>query len=309
VDYLKIPVLAIGLAWLSSVSVAQCQERTIKPGDAIEIVVYEHEELSETVVVSPEGTVDSPFLKGIPVDEMTLERFQEILVTQLSRYMERTPLVKVRFTESYPVRVTVLGQVLKPGKYLIQNTSTIQGAIGEAGGFTSGATLSQVKLIRARGEGTNGDAANQIVNMERFYLQGDPSYLPMLKDGDTIVVPGDPLANAVKVLGGVNNPGSFDVLFPANIVDVIFLAGGPTDDANLSAVKVTSRNGQDTRETQFNVKELLKSRQADRMPLVAPGDIVHVPQKALTWKKFVRVMRDVSSFATLYLIIRFGRRS
>jgi polysaccharide export outer membrane protein len=311
VDHLnfKILVPAIFLAWLLPAPGIQCQEREIKPGDAIEIVVYEHEELSETVVVSPDGKVDSPFLKGIPVVNMTLERFEELLTTQLSRYLERSPLVKVRFVESYPIKVMVLGQVAQPGVYSVQNTSTPQGAVGQAGGFLPGAQLSQIKLIREE-----GDAANvQVVNLEKFYLEGDPAYLPLLKDGDTIVVPGNPLATGVKVIGGVKNPGNYEIFFRASILDAIYLAGGPTKDARLGKVSVVSQNGQKSHQAHYDVKHILESGNMGTngngtLPLVVPGDVVYVPQGTSVWKQFVQVMRDVATFGSLFLIIRYGRR-
>jgi protein involved in polysaccharide export with SLBB domain len=167
------------------------QERKIKPGDAIEIMVYERPDLSQAVVVGPDGTVDFPFMQGVPVEGMTLQRFQELIVAQLSRYMDRSPLATVRFTETYPVKVTVLGQVVRPGAYSVPNTSTLQGAIGQAGGFIPGAQLAQIKLIRSEGKNGNDHKDNHVVNMEKFYLEGDPSTLPILKE-DLIVVPGNP---------------------------------------------------------------------------------------------------------------------
>ncbi|MFX0138212.1 MAG: polysaccharide biosynthesis/export family protein, partial [Candidatus Hodarchaeota archaeon] len=154
------------------------QDRVIKPGDAIEIVIPANDEFNRTVVVSPEGTIDFPAMQGLPIDGITLQRFQEILVAQLSRYMETTPLILVRFSESYPIRITVLGQVAVPGLYPVANTASLQGAIGAAGGFIPGAQLSQIKLIRTEGE----EKTEQIVTMEKFYLNGDPSSLPLLKD-------------------------------------------------------------------------------------------------------------------------------
>lgn len=279
------------------------QERLIKPGDAIEIIIPQSVELSRTVVVEADGTVDFPAMQGLPVDGITLQRFKEILVAQLTRYMESTPLVMVRFSESYPIKVTVLGQVSLPGLYPIANTATLQGAIGAAGGFIPGAQLSKIKLIRTK----NGEKIEQIVNMEQFYLNGDLSALPLLKDEDTIVVPGNPLATNVKVLGGVENPGSYEVFFQTTLLDVIFLAGGPTDDANLKKIKIISASGQDAREVPINIKKLLKSKSFKSIPIVVPGDVVYVPKKKISWEKFLNVMRDLTVFATLYFLIYRSR--
>jgi protein involved in polysaccharide export with SLBB domain len=196
VYYLKFFSLILVWAWLLPFSGLYSQERKIKPGDAIEIVVYEHQELNHTVVVGPDGTVDSPFLKKIPVDDITLERFQEILVSQLSRYMERSPVLQVCFAESYPIKVTVLGQVVKPGVYMVQNIATIQGAIGEAGGAVTGAQLSQVKLIRAMHQEMSAPTMDngvgtQVVNMERFYLRATTIFRLKMVTPSWCLVPGD----------------------------------------------------------------------------------------------------------------------
>ena len=275
------------------------QERLIKPGDAIEVIIPQHVELSRTIVVESDGTVDFPALQGLPVDGITLQRFKEILVAQLSRYMESTPLVMVRFSESYPLKVNVLGQVAIPGLYQIANTATLQGAIGAAGGFIPGAQLSKIRLIRT----VNGEKVEQVVNMEQFYLRGDPAALPPLKNEDTIVVPGNPLATNVKVLGGVKNPGSYEIFFQTTLLDILFLAGGPTDDANLKKIKIVSLSGEEAREVSIRIKDLIKTNNFKLVPIVVPGDVVYVPEKKVSWRKFLNVVRDLTIFATLYYLI------
>lgn len=280
------------------------QERLIQAGDAIEIIIPQSEELTGTVVVQQDGTIDFPAMQGLPIDGITLQRFRDILVTQLSRYMETTPLVMVRFSESYPIRVNVLGQVAMPGLHQIANTATLQGAIGAAGGFIPGAQLSKIKLIRTKNE----QKTEQIINMEQFYLNGDPSALPMLEDEDTIVVPGNPLATGVKVLGSVENPGSYDVFFQSTLLDVIYLAGGPTDDANLKKIKIVSLTGQDARDVPLKINKMIESNTINSIPIVVPGDIVYVPERKLSLRKFFSFVRDLTAIATLYYLIFMTRR-
>ncbi len=294
----------IALLYLMPPASSLSQERKIKPGDVIEIAVSQHEELNRSVVVSPEGKMDYPLLDGVPVDGITLSRLREILTTQLSRSLEERPLVLVRFTESYPITVTVLGYVVKPGTYEIRNTATIQSAIGEAGGFAPGAQLSQIKLIRQEGPRTD----NHTVNMEMFYLKGELNALPALNEGDQIVVPGNPLTAAVKVLGSVEKPGSYEIVFRTSLLDVLALAGGPTADADLNKVKVIALAGQSSRESRINVNDLLQKQSLKNIPFVSPGDVVYVPKSKKTLGKFVGALRDLSAFATLYLLIRSERR-
>jgi len=275
------------------------QERTIKPGDALQIFVTGNEELNQTVVVSPDGTIDFPALQGFPVDGISLQKFQEILIAQLSRHMENIPLVLVRFSENYPIRLTILGQVVRPGLITIPNTSTLQGAIAAAGGFIPGAQLAKIKIIRNEG----GENTTHAVNMEKFYQEGDPSTLPLLKDSDTIIIPGNPLATNVKVLGSVENPGSYDVFFQTTLLDVIFMAGGPTDDANFNDIKIISIMNRDVQEVKVNIEKLLRSKNFQSIPIVVPGDVVYVAKKKFSWGKFINIIRDISTMAALYYLI------
>ncbi len=284
---------------LSSFSSVLSRERVIKPGDALEINVYGSEELNQTVVVKSDGTIDFPSMLGLPLDGIPIRQFQRILVAQLSKYLERTPMVMVRFSESYPIKVTVLGQVAMPGLYPIANTVTLQGAITAAGGFTAGAQLSKIKLIRMEEQ----NKTETIVNIEKFYENGDPSSLPLLKDGDVIVVSGNPLATNVKVLGCVENPGSYEVSFHTTVLDVIFMAGGATNEANLNKIKMVSWNGDETKEIRLNIKEILDNKAYKNIPTVGPGDVVYIPKKAIAWGRVMGFVRDISTFAMLYYII------
>jgi polysaccharide export outer membrane protein len=275
------------------------QERLIKPGDAIEIIIPQTEELNKIIVVGPDGAVDFPGMQGLPIDGITLQRFKEVLVNQLVPFLGSTPLVMVRFSESYPIKVNVLGQVAMPGLHQIANTATLQGAIGAAGGFIPGAQLAKIRLIRGSGQSKH----EQIINMEQFYLNGDPSVLPPIENDDTIVVPGNPLATTIKVLGGVENPGSYQVFFQTTLLDAIFLAGGPTSDANLKKIRIVSLTGEDTREISININKLLAAKSFSTIPIVVPGDVVYVPEKIVTWSKFFNVVQDVSTLVTVYYLI------
>ena len=285
--------------------IAIAQETKIKSGDVIEITVFEHQSLNQYVTVSPKGTINFLFLEELLVADLTLQEVQKILVAQLRGYMDQRPLIRVRLAESYPIKVIVLGQVARPGVHTIINISTLQGAIAEAGGFIPGAQIDRIKLIK---KGRRSKIINHIVDMEKFYHEGDLSDLPILEDGDTIFVPGVPLTATIKVLGGVEKPGSYNVSFRTNLLDAIYMAGGPTDRANLNKVKVFSPALKTNQQVRVNVNYFLNSENFKNIPLVQPGDIIHVPSKIVTWRNFINLVRDATAIGMLYVIIRWGRR-
>jgi len=269
------------------------QEEKIGVGNVINIVVYEHEELTKQVTVSQDGTIDFPFVEDLPVAGITLEQLREVITARLSRYTGGRPLVMVNFAEAYTIRVAVLGFVRTPGVYEVPVGSTIQGALSMAGGALPRAELERVKVVRGEGD----EKQERLVDLQDFLERGEVDFV--VQDKDVVIVPGTLGATTVKVLGGVRNPGSYETFPRANIFDMLFAAGGPSEDAAVTRIRLISP-GRGTREVEVNMKELLRSGENVDIPLVHPGDIIFVPEKLVTWKKLIGIGRDISVFVTMY---------
>jgi polysaccharide export outer membrane protein len=289
------------LLLLGTVSVAQ--EQKIKPGDAIEIVVYGHQELSRVVTVSPTGTIDFPFMQSLPVDGLTLERLREILVAQLSRYLDSYPVVTVNFSENLTIEVSVQGMIRKPGVVQLPLESTLQAAVAAAGGFIPGAKMNQVTLIRQKDE----KSVQADFNLERFIMEGDMKQNPSVKDGDVILVTGNPVLSSVKVVGSVNDPGAYENYMGATVLDMILLAGGPSEKANLEKVQYISPSRKKSYEFRIDMEAYMRTADVYQFPVVKAGDIIVVPEKKNIWKGILSVARDVSTIAlAAYYIVRLS---
>jgi protein involved in polysaccharide export with SLBB domain len=294
-----------GAALLASVAftgTAFGQHDRIRKNDILEINVYNHPELCKAVIVQSDGSVEYPLVSGIPVDGLTIPEFREILNTQLTKYIGEPPILSIRFSSSISILVTVLGQVTVPGEYLIPQSATIQGAVSRAGGPTPRAQLDRVKLIHKR----DAERTPETVNLLRFFIEGDPSLLPPIEEGDVIVVPGVPGSHDVKVLGEVRAPGSYTVHLGASLLDVLFMAGGPTPEAALSRVRWTSPLDSTSRSVDIDLNRILKSNSHQVIPEVRPGDILYVPRRhAGIWRTAFNLVRDLSTIASPVAMIVF----
>jgi len=83
------------------------------------------------------------------------------------------------------IEVQIWGQVAKPGRYRVPVTTDVVGLISYAGGPTEDAALSRVKLVR----GTFGSEQTQKVNISKYTGKADRSLVPMLDQGDVVIVP------------------------------------------------------------------------------------------------------------------------
>ena len=275
------------------------QDRVIKPGDSLEIMVYGHQELSRVVTVGADGAVDFPFMQNIPVDGMTIEELRRFMVAQLSKYLDGQPVVTVSFTESQLIRVSVLGYVQSPGTVQLTLSGTLQEAISKAGGPLEGAKMDQVTLMRRE----DGSMKRREFNLVFLNLLGDMQQNPTLRDEDIVLVTGNPIFAGVKVIGEVNDPGIYDVFYGATVLDMIFKAGGLTDDADISAVRYVSPLKKRSREVQVNLAEYYRDPHGYELPVVNAGDIIIIPEDKSLWKNTLSVVRDVSAFASLFTMI------
>jgi protein involved in polysaccharide export with SLBB domain len=199
------------------------------------------------------------------------------------------------------VGVTVLGQVIVPGEYLVAKRSTVQGAITLAGGLTPRAKLDEIKLIRKK----NDTTLTLPVNLYRFFIDGDPNLLPNLEDGDVVVVPGMPGSSDIKVIGEVRTPGTYQVFEGSNLLDALYLAGGPTDKAALGGIRLISPYKKQNREFKFNIDRLLQAKQTAGIPNIEAGDIVYVPRKKEFWRGLISVLRDMATIAWPIVMILY----
>ena len=160
----------------------------------------------------------------------------------------------------------VSGEVRKPGAYQLEKTTTAFGAVTLAGGFTEKAGQSQAKLIRRTASGQE-----QTVVLD---LSGsDPAARDFaLRDGDTLLVPS---GNTFYVLGEVRRPGAYQLDPATTAVGAMTLAGGFTEKASQTQVKLTRRLPSGVEQT--TILDLSGSDPRARELLLKDGDILLVP--------------------------------
>ncbi len=275
-------------------------DRRIRPTDQLVVTVYGHDELPKLVKVEPDGTIKYPFMRDVKVDGLTLEQMAGVIAARLSQYIGGRAEVIVTFAENEEIEVIVLGQVNMPGAHKMPRNNTIQGAIAAAGGATSRSNLNETLLIRVNPE--TGQREEFTVAMESIVIEtGDIQKLPALRDGDILFVPAIYGAVFVNVLGAVRKPGNYELFPGANLIDVIFLAGGPSDDASIRTVKLIRRVGAAQIEQIIDVESVLKAK-GGQMPKLEPGDIVFVPARKFTVKSFFQILGYVATIGTVILL-------
>lgn len=91
------------------------------------------------------GNVNLPNVGKVKVAGLTITQTQELIQRNIDRYINNATVV----VKLISFKVSVLGEVQRPGQYFIYNErSTILEALGMAGDLTRAASRENVKLIR-----------------------------------------------------------------------------------------------------------------------------------------------------------------
>jgi len=162
------------------------------------------------------------------------------------------------------ISVMVLGKVKAPGAYSLRATARFMDAMSRAGGVSEDGDPSAVTLAR------QGETARVHTIDMRSIMAGAEDQNISLRDGDIIFVP--ELVREVSVMGQVVKPGVYQIRDGTTLLEVLAMAGGVTETADDSAVRLTRRAQDGTGEVlEVDVESL------DRDIIVHHGDTVFVP--------------------------------
>ncbi len=185
------------LAMFAAASV-QAAEYRLRPGDKIEVTVWQDEKLNRTIVVAPDGRVAFPLVGHLKAGGRSVEAVEADLKGKLQKQYTDEIDVTVAVAEIYrepldnrPVEppldpsIYVTGEVAKPGQYFFKSRTNVLGAIALAGGLGPFAAESRIKIRRK----VNGRETLYEFDYEAFSEGNDLSGNMNLRSGDVIIVP------------------------------------------------------------------------------------------------------------------------
>jgi polysaccharide export outer membrane protein len=126
-------------------------EDRIGVDDTFDVRVYGEVELSGMFRVATDGTVDYPLAGRLQVAGLRTGDIQQLLVSKLKDKYLKDPQVIVTLKDRNSQKISVLGQVSRPGQVGYYPNMTIVDAIASAGGFTGIAAKNSVSLRRETG--------------------------------------------------------------------------------------------------------------------------------------------------------------
>lgn len=215
---------------------------TLGPGDTLTLTFLDPElkSLGGTITVLPDGTAVLPLVGSAQLSGLTIGQATRWITSLYQKQVVRPELL-LSLRTARPTKVTVIGEVLKPGLLELGGIPRVVTAIQKAGGISPNADIRRVLLRRVVGQ--SGAQKQTFIDVSQVFLLGNQFQNPVLFDGDTVIVgrasepiPDEvvrigrtnlaPTSISITILGEVKSAGTINL--PANtpLVEAIFRAGG-----------------------------------------------------------------------------------
>jgi len=122
----------------------------LSPNDIVLVKVFEEPDLDSQHRISQDGTINFPLVGVIQISGRTVAQAASTIRDRLVKGYLRNPQVRVNVIQYASRRITVLGQVQRPGSYVLPNEERVDllQAIAMAGGFTRMADEGRVRVRR-----------------------------------------------------------------------------------------------------------------------------------------------------------------
>jgi polysaccharide biosynthesis/export protein len=153
--------------------------------DILAINVWKEPEISRSVPVRSDGKISLPLVGEVQATGQTPKQLEAEISKKLAGYMSE-PEVTVIVQQIKSQRFNILGQVTRPGTYLLSNPTTVLDAIALAGGCRDFAKKTSIYVLRQSPDGTS----SRIPFNYKDVIKGkDPQQNIRLKPRDTVYVP------------------------------------------------------------------------------------------------------------------------
>ena len=179
----------------------------------------------------------------------------------------------------------VRGSVEKPGYYRMSDLAlpagfepTVSMAVALAGDFNEDARRSSVQVIRQ----SDGSIHPTTLTVDIEKMVADRNYQNdiVIKSGDQIFVPSQ---DGIFVTGEVKKPGMYKPTSgqKLTVIRAIALAGGFTEWAQKTSLKVYRTRGSRVETITVNLTEFLKRDRMSQDIVLESGDILYIPERGI----------------------------
>ncbi len=271
-------------SFLPTVTIPVNPDYILGPGDTLIINIWGSVQESFPITIDAEGKILLPKAGPLYLWGLKFEEAENQIRGRLNQFYTNFN-VDVSMGRLRSIRVFVLGEVKKPGAYILGSQSTVFHGLYAAGGPTKLGTLRRIKLGRSNG-------TQQEIDLYPLLLKGDKTQDPRLQPEDTIFVP--TIGDVVGITGNVKKPAIYETKSEILLSDLMDISGGITPVGNLQRLQVERIKDQERRVVQdMELKTLPNGEISLKDISLKNGDLVLVSPIVRLRHNFVTVIGNV----------------
>ena len=219
------------------------------PDDQVVIDIFGNSVAHWALTVSADGNISIPNIGLLNVSGKSIESVIGIVTSKLiaNHYsIGHGTNVAVTVGNIRSIKVSLVGEIAKPGTYTLSALATVFNALYLSGGPNAIGSFRKISDIRN----------NSIIRTLDFYdflLKSSQKDNIRLEDGDVISVPTYKVH--VTMTGQIKRPAIYEVLPGESLRDVINFAGGFTDQAYTSSIKAIQVTDKDHKVTDISLAD------------------------------------------------------
>jgi polysaccharide export outer membrane protein len=160
--------------------------------------------------VTPEGTIQLPAVGSVPAQGLTIDEFRYELGERFAEKVQGIEVIPV-LRERAPRYVYVLGEVARPGRFTLEQPTTVMQAIAMAGSWNVGAHITHVVVFR-RVDDWRLVATRLDLRAALLGRRPCPASEIWVGDADLIIVPKSKLLRATNFIELVFTRGLYGVI-------------------------------------------------------------------------------------------------
>lgn len=236
-------------------------------GDQIFITVFGQPDMSAEVSVNDNEQVTLSLIGTLKVGGLSPQAIEKLIAQRLreGEYL-KNPQVSVQVKQVRSQMISVLGEVIRPGRYPILGRLTVLEALATAGGLAPRADRVVSLLRRNLEKGGAGERQEIPIRLDQLADTGRGELDVELRNDDVIFVAQQKM---FYVHGEVRKPGAYPMEPDLNVMRVLSISGGVTERGSLRRIRISRKNG-DMKNQEFK-PELDTS--------ILGGDVVYVDER------------------------------
>ncbi|MEW6571042.1 MAG: SLBB domain-containing protein [Nitrospirota bacterium] len=242
---------------------SRAQDYVIGEGDVLKITVYNHDDLTTVARVSGDGYINFPLIGHVEVKGLTLPQISQKISSMLTDGYIVNPQVNIFIQEFRSKKAFIMGEVSKPGLYVLPGHTSFLALISEAGGLTKDA--GDKAILKRKSNSNDNDEKIINIDLKRLVEKGDTSLDVPIVDGDSIYIA---KAGVFYVTGEVKKPDAYKYDEGTTVIKAVTMGGGFTDKAARNKVRIIRK---------LNGKEEVFEKVRMDEP-IQPDDVIVVPE-------------------------------